>query len=188
MNHQPYEEWIFTDSAINNEQQAALQQHLASCSHCRQLQKRWQAAQMQIQTEGLAVPNAGFTQRWQASLPEHITRQQTLLARRFLSFIIGLALLTLLTWGLVWFFTSTPADIVAPFIKTAVNGFILYQNFKQFTLPALISIPPAFYLIGFSMASIFALALAVAWVGAIWYFAFRKQTLQVTAEEGVTII
>lgn len=183
MNHQPYEDWILAGSAIDSEQRATLQQHLATCSHCHQLQKRWQAASRQILAEGLAIPAAGFTQRWQASLPVRTTRQQTLLARRFLSIIIGLALLTLLTWGIIWFVNATPADIVSPLIKIGVNSFVFYQNFKQFILPTLFSIPPAFYFVGLSMASTVVLAWMAVWIIAIWYFAFRQHNFKETAQE-----
>jgi anti-sigma factor RsiW len=70
MSHQPIETWIFAREPLNPEQTQALQEHLAGCSHCRELAAAWKAIEPQLSRPALAAPAPGFTNRWQTRLAE----------------------------------------------------------------------------------------------------------------------
>jgi len=64
--HLPFEEWIFDDDALPENDLRELQRHLRECDQCRSINNRWQAARQTLQEAGMQAPIPGFTSRWKA--------------------------------------------------------------------------------------------------------------------------
>ncbi len=185
MSHQPYEEWIFSDESLTPQQYEAVREHVEKCKQCRQLQTRWQAAQLQMKTEGFVSPAPGFTSRWQSSLAERHAHQQKQSARRLVLFLIGLAMITLVFWTIYTVTTTSLSDFLAMIFATAARFIIFYQEFKLIVLPVIFRVPPIVYLIAWTLTLGTTMFLAVVWGGAIWHFSFRKPKSGELAREGV---
>ena len=70
MNHQPYEDWLFSDEPLLPEQTRDLQSHLRMCDSCRQLSESWVDIQNLFQITPQIEPQAGFSSRWINRLAE----------------------------------------------------------------------------------------------------------------------
>ena len=68
MNHQPFEQWILAEDALDETRERDLQAHLAECEQCRQLSTSWAQIKEVTQTSTVPDPVPGFTDRWQARL------------------------------------------------------------------------------------------------------------------------
>ena len=64
MNHQPFEDWLLEDEILTIQQQRELQVHLRSCTSCSAIA----ASNLALHTRHIAVPQPGFTQRFQPRL------------------------------------------------------------------------------------------------------------------------
>ena len=184
MNHHPYEEWILSDEELSPADHASLQEHLAGCQNCRQLENRWQAARLQINREGLAAPVAGFTIRWQKNLPDRINRLETQSARRFLFIILAASAAMLAGWVISLLLNNPSASIATSLIKLTANAILVIQGIKYMVVPALRSIPLVYILAGLSMVGFTVLVLAAVWAGAIWHYVFRKPESMKLVKEG----
>jgi predicted anti-sigma-YlaC factor YlaD len=89
MNHQPFEEWIFSEKALSPDQRLGLENHLSTCADCRQLFTAWQSAEDMLHEPVTAGPDQGFALRWQANAVADQARRR----RRFGSLLILLILL-----------------------------------------------------------------------------------------------
>lgn len=74
--HEPYATWILEDEDLTPEQQAALEDHLAQCATCRQLDLGWQAARQGLGHYPEVSPRPGYLARWQAYRAARVQRQR----------------------------------------------------------------------------------------------------------------
>ena len=72
MKHSQYKELILSDSALNSDQQKALEQHISTCKECRQLRNTWMSCQKTLTHVKMAAPAPGFTRRWEETLARKI--------------------------------------------------------------------------------------------------------------------
>lgn len=114
MTHQPFEEWIFSDSPdhkLSPRETAALQNHLYDCQSCRILSDAWNELEQELVPTPMSAPQPGFTDRWQARLlvdRQKSHRRQTLILLGFsvigalvlLGFMLSIALPWIQTPGL----------------------------------------------------------------------------------------
>jgi predicted anti-sigma-YlaC factor YlaD len=132
MNHQPYEEWIFSDSPDQNlspQEVNALQNHLNECQSCRLLYDAWNELEQELVPTPIMAPEPGFTSRWQMHLQadrQKSHRRQTLL-------LLSISLVGALT--LIGFMLS----MVLPWIHTPSLFFWtwMYQLVKLFSIVSL---------------------------------------------------
>ena len=99
MNHQPYEDWLFSDEPLLPEQTRDLRSHLRMCDSCRQLSESWGDIQNLFQVTPQIEPQAGFSARWVTRLAER--EKQTKQRQSWIMLIItgGVATLILLLMG-----------------------------------------------------------------------------------------
>jgi len=64
--HIPFEDWIFDEDTLTENDRRDLQRHLQECDECRSIDRRWQTARQAIQEAGMQAPAPGFTNRWKA--------------------------------------------------------------------------------------------------------------------------
>ncbi len=90
MNHQLYEEWLFTyydpaEEELTSQQIAELEAHLQGCQDCRKLADGWRGAGAQLRKAQEVAPQPGFTDRWQARF---MVERQRLHHRQTLAMLI----------------------------------------------------------------------------------------------------
>ncbi|GAB4470281.1 MAG: hypothetical protein Kow0088_03000 [Anaerolineales bacterium] len=77
MNHRFFEERLFVDAPLPDDEQRLLEQHLQTCERCQALRAAWQETEVELKLGQWVTPPAGFAQRWR----EHY-RRQTILAQQ----------------------------------------------------------------------------------------------------------
>lgn len=138
MNHQPYESWLTSDEPLLPEDEQKLNEHIETCDSCRQLSYAWVEVQSMFQESELAMPSAGFSQRWQARLFEvQLTEsesQQKRISWAFFAAMAGAAVI-LLGFMAIQFFSSVQTPIQL-FIggMTLIAGFLNLATAMQVAL------------------------------------------------------
>lgn len=64
MDHQLFEQWLFSEEPLSPEQIQAIQAHLKTCESCRQLSAAWSSVQDLFKEATAMEPLPGFTNRW----------------------------------------------------------------------------------------------------------------------------
>jgi len=100
MPHQPFEEWLLAAHDLSAAEAAKLEAHLRQCSACRILATGWAEAERRLTAAPLLAPEAGFTERWQATLAAREIAQRRWQAWLVLGLSLAgaLALAVLLGW------------------------------------------------------------------------------------------
>jgi hypothetical protein len=91
MNHQPFENWLLSDEDLSPLDTGALDEHLLTCEHCREIKGAWMGVLDLFQEIPDIEPAPGFVNRWQERL--EIDRQIELSVRHRWQSIIMLVLI-----------------------------------------------------------------------------------------------
>ena len=68
MNHQPFEDWLFSGESLESQQEQALQDHLNQCEQCQAISIALDQVNEVFISSPSPEPAEGFTQRWFDSL------------------------------------------------------------------------------------------------------------------------
>jgi hypothetical protein len=136
MNHQPFRNWLVSDEQLSVEQARSLQDHLAECEACSQLESSWVEIEQQIRASTQVVPAPGFTHRWQARLAEYETRRQNRQGWWSIGITAAIAAaLILIMADQVWQLFQNPAPLIAAGLDQVVgllsDYFILQRLFAS---------------------------------------------------------
>jgi hypothetical protein len=137
MSHQPFEDLLFSDGALNQRQESALHDHIQSCDSCYQLSLAWRETESQLQAAPVIAPRAGFVARWNARLELDQKRRQ---GRQNLIMLVS-------TWGaaavllvglvyLAWPLIQSPKIVILTYLYQLI-GLLSLANFVQGLLSAL---------------------------------------------------
>lgn len=127
MSHQPFETWIFEETALSSEERRNLQAHLDECGQCQRLEGRWQAVHQELRAHEMIAPAPGFVQRWQTGLTARKAREQRRQAWRIFSGLLGSAAVVLCILGGHLLATTSPAQWLAAFIDTLASSRVFLQ-------------------------------------------------------------
>jgi predicted anti-sigma-YlaC factor YlaD len=182
MSHQPFESWLFSDQALDEEQQYLLHEHLEECQQCRAISESWSQVQSIMVLNATPEPAPGFTDRWHNRLV--LIRQKRQRRRMWLlSFgmlgLAGLIFLGLATTSLLS--TSLPyalSQFIASFAVFAARINQVWNVFESLSgaFPLLIPLI-IFAFIGSGSAGV---ALIITWLSSVI-------KLYKPAEEGVVV-
>jgi len=168
MSHQPFETWLIDEAELSGEQSAALRAHLQECEQCRGLQKAWQTLDGKFQAAPSLSPQAGFSQRWRASLPERRARQQKLQVRRvFIGFVVAAVITLLLLVGL-FFLTASPVNLLVFIFEGVTKLVIRGSQLQDVILPWLRTVPLIIPLAGWVILSSSLSLLSLLWIYSLW--------------------
>jgi anti-sigma factor RsiW len=144
MNHELYEEWLFTyydersEEKLTSGQVLTLQAHLKSCAPCRQLAETWQQVDAQLRAAPIMAPVDGFASRWEARLEIERQRLQHRQALAVLGFsILAAALLfsCLLILALPWM--QSPRVLVWAGVYRLIQLFAYLETARDVFVPML---------------------------------------------------
>jgi hypothetical protein len=68
MNHQPFESWLLSEDALDEDQARSLRKHLENCDQCSSLEASWNDVHRLFEITPQVTPAPGFSARWQARL------------------------------------------------------------------------------------------------------------------------
>lgn len=132
MNHQPFRDWLFSEDDLTAEQDRALQDHLASCAACRQLESSWDELEAVIDRTSQLAPAPGFVDRWQVRMVEHQHHQQRLRGWYMIgmSSLVVVSLLVLLVVQ-VWSLIQSPDIYVAAMFDRFVGVLSIFFTIRN---------------------------------------------------------
>lgn len=76
MSHQPYETFLLSSEALDNNQRQQLDAHLSECEQCSALACALASLDETFSHSTMPMPAPGFTQRWQTHLAEYRQKRQ----------------------------------------------------------------------------------------------------------------
>ncbi len=166
--HLPFEDWIFTEDPLPENDLRELQRHLRECDECRSIDQRWQAARQSLQEAGLQAPSAGFTNRWKAMARRRLetpnpTQAWIFLAATGLGSMVMAALLAMQTsaqgFSLSGVFSRSTTAVAGTLQDWAGASDALGMALRIVSR----SIPPAWYLIAVFLLSVLGI------LGLLWF-------------------
>ncbi|HZD55798.1 MAG TPA: zf-HC2 domain-containing protein [Anaerolineales bacterium] len=178
MNHQLFEDWLFSEDPLSPDQVQALEDHLKTCDSCRQLSVAWSEVETLFVSAPPAMPAAGFTARWKAHwrfqlADKNHKRQQKQTWAIFGVTTLGTILLFMLMFGQFRSAIDTPTDLFL-FWVTWMTSLLSYANAVQDVsltlLRTLLSVLPLSYWV-VSLSALCALSLL--WIFSLRHFYFR---------------
>lgn len=174
MNHLPYEEWLFEDQSLDQDQKSALQSHLSTCESCRSLAESWSDLHYEIKHSALKAPRSGFTQRWKSTLAMKQAEQQRRLTWR----IFGVSLIVVLIGlGLLYvpeILSLSPGGLLASLLFTFTALFVKANQIREIAEIIFFSMPPFFSISLWILAASGLSLLCLAWAIAIWKIIMPK--------------
>jgi hypothetical protein len=100
MNHQPFESWLLSEEALEEDQDRALREHLKGCERCANLDASWNDVHQLFETAPRMAPAAGFTARWKGRLAVERRKRQARQTWVLLALTTGGAAILFLLMGL----------------------------------------------------------------------------------------
>jgi hypothetical protein len=168
MSHQPYDNWLYDEAELSNEQAHALQVHLQECRQCSEQYQAWKAVNAQFRSVQVESPLSGFSQRWRASLAERRLRQQARQIRQFFLVLLGAALFTLLLLVITLLVTTSPLNLLVSAYQSLIRLVIQGNHIQHVFLPLLGSLPPVIPIAAWIILSSIMGLLSILWVGSVW--------------------
>lgn len=129
MNHQYFEDLLFTEQPLTPQDNAAFHEHMRDCESCQLLANAWQEVESQLHRSAMLAPAPGFTDRWQMRLAldsQRVQRRQSML---LLGFSIGGATLLLASLALLLLpLADSPIVFVAAWLSHLAEMIGLINN------------------------------------------------------------
>ena len=176
MNHQPFENWLFSEEPLPENDERALRNHLADCEQCSSLEDAWLDVANLFETVPEVDPAPGFVNRWQSVLEaDRAAARQT--RQRWQSWIMLIlvangALITLVLLGIQVFRTYTSlTDFLLSWVYRLAVMFTLANGLQNVFSTLLRTIPA---LIPASWWATAAILLGISTL--IWVVSMRKLT------------
>ena len=167
MNHQPFEEWLFTETLISPRERLDLDAHLRICSYCSALAETGKA----LRTVKRVSPAAGFSTRFQARLAMQKAADRR--RKRWGTVLFtcgGLVMLMWLVGPYLASFFAAPATWIAALVEWAVFLITTLQAVTQAGSVLLRMLPGFLSPFGFMvLVSAFA-GIGLLWSVSIWRF------------------
>jgi hypothetical protein len=168
MSHQPYDNWLYDEAELSNEQARSLQIHLQECRQCCEQYQAWKAVNAQFRSVPVESPQAGFSQRWRTSLAERRLRQQARQIRQFFLILLAAALFTLLLMVITLLTTTSPLNLLVSAYQFLIRLIIQGNHIQQVFLPLLGSLPPFIPIAAWIIFSSILGLMSILWIGSVW--------------------
>jgi hypothetical protein len=171
LDHLPFTDWILSGETLTLEQNRSLQEHLRSCPECSQVQAALVEVQLLFRPSMMAVPAAGFTDRWQ----QHLTAQRIRHQRRnaWIFFFIATAMAVLILSFISWRFLavlSSPTTMLSSLVYLWTFAIVLAERLQDL-LWGLARLLPAFTYLGLVFLFGF-----ISLMNVLWLVTYRQLT------------
>jgi hypothetical protein len=177
MSHQPFEDWILDDEALNGEEQQALDAHRAVCASCSRLGTARTAVDSGLRQAGMIAPPAGFAARFSQRLAEQRVRDGR--RQAWGTFALAAAAAGVVAIPLVLRLSQawmSPGDWVVQMLIRLYDawvGLCVALGFVQVAWNSLPNALPPAWVLAFVAAC---LGMVVIWIATLYRFAFRRVT------------
>lgn len=179
MNHQKYQDLLFSDQELSHQESVALQEHLQKCDSCYEFAVAWGEVENQLREAPMIAPQPLFTERWQATMEKEIVRNTRKQNRVMLGITWGAAalfLMALLVFG--WPLLHSPKVLILAYLYQFIGTLsvvnVVWEVGSAFLQGILNGVSPIWLVVLASMV----IELFVLWVVSIRYLSKpRRVTL-----------
>ncbi len=175
--HSPYSDWLLGEEPLQAEQDQALQEHLQSCSACRELQTSLNGIDVLFRSVPQTAPASGFTARFQQRLAEERSIRKQQQSWIFLLVTFGVTGLTfLLLEAQAVQMLNSPSALGLYVMSRLTSIYVLFESSENIAgtifqlLPKVLPVP--LVAIGLGMLSL----LSVLWFVSISHAIRRGET------------
>lgn len=134
MNHQPFENWLFSDEPLSADDELELRDHLMDCDHCSGLENAWVDVECLFAEVTEIEPAPGFVNRWQATLEANRAAEKAIQQRWqsliFLVVVANFAAIALALMSVQLFYTyGSVTEWVMSWVYRAATAMVLVNGF-----------------------------------------------------------
>jgi hypothetical protein len=160
MNHQPFENWLFSEEPLPKDDKRALRDHLVDCDRCSELEDAWLDVANLFAEVPEVEPAPGFVNRWQATLEADQAAIKAM-RQRWQSWILlvlianGAAVALLLTGVQLFNTYDSFTDWVLSWVYKAATAMVLANGFRNAFITLFRTVPqliPTGWWIGIALA------------------------------------
>jgi predicted anti-sigma-YlaC factor YlaD len=136
MDHQPFENWIFSEEPLTTEDHQILHEHLAICERCQALNSSLSKVEKLLVESPPAEPVPGFVNRWQARLDAD-RRVEKLMRHRWQSWIMLVVILNVVAVTFIFLSiqlsttVSSPTDLLLNLIYRATSSIAMLNALQD---------------------------------------------------------
>ncbi len=168
MNHLPYENWLFEEQTLDQEQKKSLQNHINICDQCRSLADAWPGLQLDIKQTPILAPQPGFTQRWQSTLTKKRAEKQRRLTWWIFGSSLGVALIGLGILYIPDVLSLSPGAFLANVLYFLTVFLVKTNQAREIAEILITNVPPLLSISIWILAASSLCLLCLTWVVAIW--------------------
>lgn len=142
MNHKRYENWLFAEQELAEQDLVSLQDHMQGCEECSTLAASWQVVETHLRLAPMQSPRAGFAARFEARLDverKRLNQRQTFAVMAFSVVAATLLFVSLLI--LVWPWLRSPDVFLWNWIYRAFTFANYAEATSDFLAPLFRSVP-----------------------------------------------
>ena len=168
MDHQPFEEWIFTKKDLSEENNTQLSQHLLACKQCDDLNESWSQVESKLIQATMVVPRPGFTKRFAHNLAIKKQHEQQRQSINYL-LVVGLIMVLLTALMIIIFsLTHSAGEMIVGATSLGTSFFQAFVNIRSMIYQFLYSLPPLAISAIWLIIAIWGLVMTPIWGVTVW--------------------
>jgi hypothetical protein len=168
MDHQPFEDWIFTQKDLSEINNKELSSHLIECKPCSELNESWKQVENILFQSPMVSPAQGFTKRFAHTL--EIKKQQEL-QRQSIKYLLFVGLMIMLITVLllvIFSFTYSAGEIIVGATSALTGFFQAFVNIRAMIYQFLYTLPPLAISAIWIIIAVWGLVMTPIWGVAVW--------------------
>lgn len=168
MDHQPFEEWIFSSKNLVENNKKELSNHLSECNQCADLSESWNHIESVLMQSTMISPAKGFTSRFAQNLLIKKQQEQQRQSIKYLV-IIGIILLGLTTLLITLLAMSySPGEIIIGSTSLVTSFFQAFINIRTMVYGFLYDLPPLAISAIWLLIAAWGMVMTPIWGVAVW--------------------
>ncbi len=168
MDHQPFEDWIFTQRDLSEINNRELSTHLLECKQCSELSESWNQVENILFQTPMVSPAQGFTKRFAHTLE---IKKQKELQRQSIKYLLFVGLMILLITVLllvIFSLTYSAGEIIVGATSTLTGFFQAFINIRAMIYQFLYKLPPLAISAIWLIIAVWGLVMMPIWGVAVW--------------------
>lgn len=168
MDHQPFEDLIFTQNKFSENKNKELSNHLLECKQCADLNESWSQVENIILQTAMVSPGQGFTKRFARNLEINKQKELQKQSIKYLLFV-GLIIILITVLLLVIFSLTYSAGELIVGATSALTGFFqAFVNIRAMIYQFLYNLPPLVISAIWILIALWGLVMTPIWGVAVW--------------------
>ncbi len=168
MDHQPFEDWIFTQDELEELGKQELNQHLDTCQQCTELNSAWRNVENMFIQQPMVSPTTGFTNRFAAKMAlekEKMYRKQSLRSLVITGIILIIISIILISIILLSF---SAGEIIVSAVSTYTGFVEAFINLRGMAFHFLNGVSPFVFVLVWILLAVWGGILTPLWGITVW--------------------